>query len=237
MTSASSGAFKACSILLQYPDDATFAALDDIAAVAEALPRRRGGAALSRIVEWLRHTPPATAATRYVETFDFNRRASLYLTYYAHGDTRDRGSALLDLLSTYRDAGYELRSDELPDYLPVMLELAALDAVGVRVLDRQRVAIEALHATLSAGESPYTDVVDVVRSQLPRAARRVVEAARRIVREGPPTEQVGLEPFAPSEIVNGCGPTTPAFGSTPREPGWTTTELGSTIPVRGGRTS
>jgi nitrate reductase delta subunit len=205
MTGTTRAAFKACSILLQYPTDETFVALDDIGAVATALPARRGGRALCEIVTWLRDTSRADAAARYVETFDFNRRASLYLTYYAHGDTRDRGSALLALRASYREAGFEMCSDELPDYLPVMLELAALSDTGVRALDEHRAALEALQTTLSECGSPYADAVDVVRAQLPHATRRVLDAARRMVREGPPTEHVGLEPFAPPEIVTGCG--------------------------------
>lgn len=204
MTKTARAAFKACSILLQYPTDATFAALDDVDAIASSLPVRRGGRSLGRMVAWMRDTSPETAAARYVETFDFDRRASLYLTYYAHGDTRDRGSALLALRASYRAAGYEMCGDELPDYLPVMLELAALSDTGVRALDDHRAALEALHTALRGRGNPYADAVDAVRAQLPRATRRVVEAARRMAREGPPTEQVGLEPFAPPEIVTGC---------------------------------
>jgi len=219
MTQLARGAFKACSILLQYPTEATFGALDDIEAIARALPARRGGAALRRGVAWWRATPLTEVATRYVETFDFDRRASLYLTYYAHGDTRDRGSALLALRASYRDAGFETSGEELPDYLPLMLELAALSDLGVRALGANRIALEALHSTLRANASPYADVVDAVRRQLPRTTRRVLDAARRVVRDGPPVEQVGLEPFAPPEVVSGCEPAT-------------STELGPAIPVR-----
>jgi nitrate reductase delta subunit len=205
MTGTTRAAFKACSLLLQYPTDATFAALDDVDTVAASLPARRGGRSLGRMVAWMRETSPESAAARYVETFDFDRRASLYLTYYAHGDTRDRGAALLALRAAYRAAGYEMCDAELPDYLPVMLELAALSDAGVRALDEHRAALEALHAALRGRTSPYADAVDAVRAQLPRVSRRAVEAARRMVREGPPAEQVGLEPFAPPEIVTGCG--------------------------------
>lgn len=193
---ASRGALKACSILLQYPTERTFAALDDVEAVARALPARRGGRALTRTVGWLRSTAPEAVAGIYVDTFDFDRRASLYLTYYLHGDTRDRGSALLALRAAYRAAGHEMRGDELPDYLPVLLELAALSDAGLKLLDEHRAPLEVLRATLRADGSPYADLVDVVGAQLPRPPRRVLDAARRMLRDGPPTEQVGLEPYA-----------------------------------------
>ena len=60
---------------------------------------------------------PTALAARYVETFDLRRRASLYLTYYAHGDTRERGMALLRLKKLYRAAGLPMDSAELPDHL------------------------------------------------------------------------------------------------------------------------
>ena len=69
-------------------------------------------------------------AARYVETFDLRRRASLHLTYYAHGDTRERGMALLRLKKLYRAAGLPMESAELPDHLTVMLAFAALAPPG-----------------------------------------------------------------------------------------------------------
>ncbi len=205
LVNASRGALKACSVLLQYPTERTFAVLDDVEAVAAALPARRGGRSLHRVVGWLRATPPAVVAETYVDTFDFDRRASLYLSYYVHGDTRDRGGALLALRGAYRAAGYRMTGDELPDYLPVMLELAALGDTGLTVLGEHRAALEVLRTTLRAAESPYADLLDVVGTQLPRAPRRVLAAAHRMLRDGPPSEQVGLEPYMMPEVRDGAG--------------------------------
>ncbi len=77
LVSASRGALKACSILLQYPTERTFAVLDDVEAVAGALPARRGGRALSRTWDGCAPRRPRWLAERYVDTFDVDRRASL----------------------------------------------------------------------------------------------------------------------------------------------------------------
>ena len=68
-----------------------------------------------------RRAPP-----HYVDAFDFSKQCSLHLTYHVHGDRRQRGLAMLKLKQAYRAAGFEPPGDELPDYLPLMLEFAAL---------------------------------------------------------------------------------------------------------------
>ena len=83
-------------------------------------------AAFAQFLAWLRVTPPTEVAQHYVETFDLRRRCALYLTYYRHGDTRRRGMAMIIFKTAYRDAGFVPCDDELPDYLPMVLEYAAL---------------------------------------------------------------------------------------------------------------
>src|SRR4029453_19580483 len=70
-------------------------------------------------------TPLQELQADYVETFDNRRRCNLFLTYFAHGDTRKRGMALLRFKQTYLRAGFELDDAELPDHLCVVLEFAA----------------------------------------------------------------------------------------------------------------
>ena len=117
---------KLASVLLQYPTSALF---DGIAALEEAAaatsPRATRGA-LAVFLRWLGSTPPAEVAQHYVATFDLRRRCALYLTYYRYGDTRKRGMAMLTFKSAYRAAGFQPSAGELPDYLPMVLEFAAL---------------------------------------------------------------------------------------------------------------
>ena len=142
-------------------------------------------------------------AQAYVETFDLRRRTSLYLTYYLHGDTRKRGMALLRLRRLYSAAGLEAATGELPDYLPLMLEFAALapDGFGSTLLSEHRPALELLRAGLHDAGSPYAHLLDVLSSGLPRLTPRERERVRRLAADGPPSEQVGLEPFAPPEVM------------------------------------
>jgi nitrate reductase delta subunit len=131
----------------------------------------------------------------YVRTFDFDRRASLHLTYHTHGDRRQRGLELVKLKRRYAEAGLELDAAELPDYLPVMLEFAALEPeAGEALLNEHRPAIELVRARLHERGSPYAELLDEIVRCLPKPTRRQLDLARRIAAEGPPVELVGLGP-------------------------------------------
>jgi nitrate reductase delta subunit len=181
------------SMLLRYPDERVIAATADVA----ALPPGRVRDALERFA-WT-GDPAAT----YVETFDLRRRATLELTYYAHGDTRERGMALLRLKKLYRAAGLELDSAELPDHLTIMLAFAALapDGYGEQLLAQHLPAIELLRLSLHDLESPYAHVLDALAALLPKLSVSERAEVVRLAREGPPDEAVGLEPYGPPEAM------------------------------------
>jgi nitrate reductase delta subunit len=196
--------YKLLSLLLQYPDDRLLEALPDIgAAVAELPPAARGR--LTAFLAYLGGGEPMALRQAYVETFDLQRRASLHLTYFAHGDTRQRGTALLRLKRLYAAAGLNLAASELPDYLPLVLEFAALAPAGLgeRTLAEHRAGLELLRMALRERASPYADLLDAVCAGLPAAALEDLDAVRRLAAEGPPTERVGLRPFAPPEVMPG----------------------------------
>ncbi|MEZ0291793.1 MAG: nitrate reductase molybdenum cofactor assembly chaperone [Solirubrobacteraceae bacterium] len=189
------GPWALLSLLLRYPDDRVVAAAGHVAAlppgpVREALERFLAG--------WT-----GDRAAMYVETFDLRRRASLHMTYYAHGDTRERGMALLRLKQLYRAAGLPLDSRELPDHLPVMLAFAALapDGYGDALLVEHRPAIELLRLSLHDLGSAYAHVLDAVAALLPALTVRERSEVARLAREGPPDEAVGLEPYGPPEAM------------------------------------
>lgn len=196
--------YKITSILLRYPDDQVLTYLDDVTAALPAISNSQARRRLAQVVDWLGTVGSAQAAAHYVSTFDHTRRRSLYLTYYRHGDTRARGMALLALKHTYRSAGYQPPERELPDFLPLILEFAALapDA-GTRILVQCQAGLELLRRALHEVASPYRHLLDVLCGQLPALAPRHLAELRRLAAEGPPTEQVGLEPFAPPEYVTG----------------------------------
>jgi nitrate reductase molybdenum cofactor assembly chaperone NarJ/NarW len=184
------------SYALRYPHAGAREVL--VAEVAE-LPRGDVRAALERfLAEWT----DAQAAV-YVETFDLRRRASLHLTYYKHGDTRERGMALLRLKKLYRAAGLPMQSAELPDHLTVMLAFAALapPGHGAALLAEQRAAIELLRLSLHDLGSPYAHVLDALAECLPALSVSERGEVARLAREGPPDEAVGLEPYGPPETT------------------------------------
>jgi nitrate reductase delta subunit len=189
--------WRIAALLLDYPTQQTLDMLDELHAAAGPLPAPAGPALVS-FVDHARRTPPIELAAYYVETFDLRRRNCLHLSYYAFGDTRKRGMALLRFKHAYRAAGVELGDHELPDHLTVVLEFAATvdPVVGRRLLLEYRPVVELLRLSLQDSGSPYRSVLDAVCATLPELnvadRRRVAELAA----QGPPEEEVGLEPFA-----------------------------------------
>ncbi len=194
---------KLTSVLLQYPSAAALEAVADLNPADLALLHGRQAACLASFLEWYRGRPLAELQGTYVETFDFAKQRSLHLTYHLHGDSRQRGMALLKLKTVYAAAGLDPDAGELPDFLPLMLEFCALapGPGGRELLDRQRPAIELIRDSLRREGSPYAALLDVVVDGLPGLTGRQVARIRRLAAEGPPTEEVGLEPFAPPEVM------------------------------------
>jgi nitrate reductase delta subunit len=196
---ADATAWQAASLLLGYPDDRLAAQLPVLEHEVALLPSASAGP-LARFLDHARTTPTLDLARHYVEVFDQKRRCCLYLTYYAHGDTRKRGMALLELKTAYRRAGLVLGPDELPDHLAVVLEYAATDpSAGRQLLLDHRAGIELLRLALTDTRSPYADVLRAVTATLPPLAGDEREAVHRLAVQGPPTEEVGLAPFAPPD--------------------------------------
>jgi nitrate reductase delta subunit len=194
-------AWQAQSLLLGYPDDQLLDRLDLLSQVVATLDEPVG-APLRRFLEHLHSTAPGRLAADYVATFDHRKRCCLFLTYYAHGDTRKRGMALLRLKQTYAAAGLHLTDEELPDHLAVVLEYAAAAPdSGRALLLEHRAGLELLRLALHDADSPWAAVLDSVSATLPALAGDQREAVARLAAEGPPEEQVGLAPFAPPEYM------------------------------------
>ncbi len=189
--------WRIAALLLDYPTETTIGILDQLRSAAMELPEP-AGSALTSAIDYTERTPWIPLAKQYVETFDMRRRSCLHLTYYAFGDTRKRGMALLRFKHAYKTAGVTLGDHELPDHLAVVLEFAATidpDA-GRRLLGEHVPVIELLRLSLHDSESPYAAVMDAVCATLPPITtpdrRRIAELAA----QGPPDEEVGLEPFS-----------------------------------------
>lgn len=200
-TAAHATTWQIASVLLGYPDAELAAQLPVLTGLVDGLPAETARP-LIRFLDHAGAVPTLQLAQHFVETFDLKRRCCLYLTYYAHGDTRQRGMALLEFKSRYRQAGLELGPDELPDHLAVVLEYAATDPVGGRqLLLDHRAGIELLRLALEDTPSPYADVLRAITATLPALGGDEREAVRRLAVQGPPTEEVGLAPFGPPETL------------------------------------
>lgn len=185
------------SLLLQYPDSELIAARTDLTTVVEALPATPAAGHLARFTDWFAAQDPEALERHYVEMFDLRRKSSLYLTYYLHGDTRRRGMALLTLNQRYKAAGWDTDGGELPDHLPIVLEFAALAGPGggEAPLRLHRRGLELIHRALADADSPYRHVLGALLSLLPPPTEADRAAVAQLVAEGPPNEEVGLDPY------------------------------------------
>ena len=111
-------AFRALAALLSYPDRALREALPEIRAAA---PRE-----VWPLVDEIEKCRPYEAEEGYVALFDRSRALSLHLFEHVHGESRDRGQAMVDLLAMYEAHGLSVREHELPDYIPVFLEFLSV---------------------------------------------------------------------------------------------------------------
>ena len=170
---------KALSLTLSYPTSELQAAMPEIGAVLAADPRLTAAtrAALQRLTHDLGQGDLFDVQESYVMLFDRSRTLSLNLFEHVHGESRDRGGAMVSLIETYRAAGFEPATTELPDHLPVLLEFLStrpfaevqetladaahiLDALATRLVRRES-GYDAAFAALSqlAGVQSDTEAV------------------------------------------------------------------------------
>lgn len=187
--------WQTASVLLDYPGAHFRALRPDLPRILDGLPDEAAGP-LTRFLAYADSLGPSELEAEYVGAFDHRRRGCLYLTYYSYGDTRKRGMALLRFKHAYRLAGLEVTEDELPDYLPLVLEFASQRPEGAVLLQEHRAGVELLRRSLEEKNSPWAPVMDAVHTTLPPLSGRAEDAVRRLAAEGPPEEEVGLPGYA-----------------------------------------
>ncbi|MTH76848.1 nitrate reductase molybdenum cofactor assembly chaperone [Paracoccus aestuariivivens] len=154
---------KALSALLSYPSEDLIEAVPEIRKVLvdEGLLGPQRLTDLAPLLNELGSNDLYDLQERYVLLFDRTRTLSLNLFEHIHGENRDRGSAMVDLLETYRAGGYDLDSSELPDHLPVLLEFLStrpLPEAREMLVDAGHI-IAALAERLGKRDSSYTAVM------------------------------------------------------------------------------
>jgi nitrate reductase delta subunit len=151
--------YQAAALCLTYPDDEFRARLP---LLREAAPQLR------EFTDHAAVTPPQELAAHYVQVFDFENRHSLYLSWWRDGDTRRRGMSLVRFEDVYRAHGLECTDEELPDFLPAVLEFTARTG-NTDLLLEHRDALEELRSGLTDFGTPYASVLDAVCATLPTA--------------------------------------------------------------------
>lgn len=197
---------RALAFLLRYPDQETRAlapqAVQALAAEG-AVPTERLRRLQAWVDAWL-HRDGYEVEAEYVETFDRGRSTSLHLFEHVHGDSRERGPAMIDLLLTYEAAGLRLHSHELPDHLPVLLEFASTQPADVArgLVGEVAHIVNALIGALQRRRSAYADVLIAV-----------LEACGQRVEPAEPDDEPALDAsWSEPQAFGGC-PSSAAPGS------------------------
>ena len=158
---------RALSALLTYPSEELCAAVAEIAEAiaAEKLVPPSVASALRPLLDDLALLDLFELQERYVELFDRSRRLSLHLFEHVHGESRDRGQAMVDLAALYEKDGLELHANELPDYLPLFLEYLSTKPLGeaLGLLLETAHILGALEERLVSRASPYAAVLTAIR--------------------------------------------------------------------------
>lgn len=170
--------FKVLSALLLYPTRELAEAREEMVVVleSEALVNSSLREGLRRLIDARADAGPLAAEAEYVALFDSSRSLSLHLFEHVHGDSRERGAAMSDLIEQYRRRGLEVAADELPDYLPLFLEFLSLQPLEDARAMLAEVAdiLGLMQARLSERSSSYAVAFRVLcaisRAQLDPAA-------------------------------------------------------------------
>ena len=182
--------YKILSALLSYPGDELKEFLPEVTGILkeEALLKDPYINGIADFANYYRNTGVIEWQEQFVQLFDFSRSVSLHLFEHVHGDSRDRGQAMVDLADEYAKEGLQMKNGELPDYLPVFLEYLSL-------LDQQKAAemlaepvhiIAAIQQRLEEKDQPYKYIFEALISL---SAKKVAkEAVENIIKNQKPMD-------------------------------------------------
>ncbi len=148
--------FHLCSLMLRYPNEEWIDNVE-INQFISCVENKGMRYCFETFFTYVANTPIQLLCENYVRWFDFSERTTLYLTHERFGENKERGLAFVKLKMEFAKAGFYIKNDELPDYLPLILEFAALaDAKYVQkmfLIHKQ--AIERLLCELEKDDNPY----------------------------------------------------------------------------------
>jgi nitrate reductase delta subunit len=181
------GSLRALAALLSYPDARMRGYLPEMREIlrSECALSAARQAELDALIDALARAEPLQAEADYVELFDHGRATSLHVFEHVHGDSRDRGPAMIDLAQTYEKAGLYLAPGELPDYLPAVLEFVSTQPPreAREFLGEMAHIFNALFNALQQRESPYVSVLGALMELAGETAHPVKLAADQTLDE------------------------------------------------------
>ena len=192
--------YKWFSALLCYPEAELIEALPEFqAALKEWRELQSQEGRLKNFLDYLGNHNLRELQENYVATFDRNRNHALYIFEHVYGEDRDRGSAMVDLLQEYRNHGFELGDDELPDYLPALLEyLSQVPSEHAQKLLGDAVHVIAhIGGKLEKSGSPYAVLLQGITELSPVSPQPLIEPPVRDMDEA-------METFGPD--ISGTEP-------------------------------
>jgi len=178
---------RALSALLAYPSTDLQQHIGEIrtALAGERLLPTAALAALEPLLSSLEQGDLFDLQADYTDLFDRSRKLSLHLFEHVHGDSRERGAAMVDLGQTYLDHGFIISVSELPDYLPLFLEFLACRPFSEAraFLGEPAHVLAALHQRLSDRTSVYAGVFTALLALAEAKPDR--EALKALLQSGP----------------------------------------------------
>ena len=150
--------YQLISLLMQFPDTALLAGIPELDACAAQLDGSDGEKKIAEFLDYLKSQPLIRLQETYTAAFDMNPSTTLNMTYHLLGDGEKRAGMMALLRQLYFDAGYDCAPDELPDFLPLMLEFTAVCPEGTHMdlIDACLAEIGPLAARLRDTASPYS---------------------------------------------------------------------------------
>lgn len=172
MTSERAILLKLLSLCLAYPDSAVQVALPEMQEAAAGLNDPQARKCLLDFMALLKSEPLLALQEQYTAVFDLNPSASLNLTFHLMGDREDRGRALAELLQVYRQSGFEPAVNELPDYLPLLLEFLAASPQSENhtLVRRCLAAVPVIAGHLREGGSMFVVPLELLSGVFPETA-------------------------------------------------------------------
>jgi len=199
---------KVLSVLLSYPRAEMLAALEEMAEVLQRedlLPMPQKTALIALMDSW-RGADLLDLQERYVDLFDRGRSLSLHIFEHVHGESRDRGQAMVDLMRLYQARGFEISARELPDHIPLFLEYLSQQSreEAVALLRDAMPVLSLLGARLTERQSPYSALFDALASLAGATASRETYR-QQAAAEGPDDTLARMDEIWEEEAVSFLG--------------------------------